>query len=71
MGPRLPAPRGATGAARDTVVPSERSRRLHEAWGGPKRWVEIAEAGHEDLSWQREFWGPIRAFLDTARAHPR
>jgi hypothetical protein len=28
----------------------------------------IAEAGHEDLGWQREFWGPIRAFLDTARA---
>jgi hypothetical protein len=27
----------------------------------------IAEAGHEDLGWQREFWGPIRAFLDTAR----
>jgi len=24
--------------------------------------------GHEDLGWQREFWGPIRAFLDTARA---
>lgn len=53
---------------RDTVIPLERSRRLHDAWGGPKRWVLIADAGHDDLGRQREFWKPIRAFLDTARA---
>jgi len=65
--PGIKAPLLAITGARDTVVPPERSRRLHEAWGGPKRWVVIAEAGHEDLGWQHEFWGPIRAFLDTAR----
>ena len=66
--PGIKAPLLAITSARDSVIPPERSRRLHEAWGGPKRWVVIAEAGHEDLGWQREFWGPIRAFLDTARA---
>jgi pimeloyl-ACP methyl ester carboxylesterase len=65
--PGIKAPLLAIAGERDTVVPPERSRRLHDAWGGPKRWVVIAEAGHDDLGLQREFWGPIRAFLDTAR----
>jgi len=66
--PAIKAPLLAIAGERDTVVPPERSQRLHDAWGGPKHWVLIAEAGHDDLGRQREFWKPIRAFLDTARA---
>jgi uncharacterized protein len=66
--PGIKAPLLAIAGERDTVVPPERSQRLHDAWGGPKHWVLIAEAGHDDLGRQREFWKPIRAFLDTARA---
>jgi pimeloyl-ACP methyl ester carboxylesterase len=66
--PGIKAPLLAIAGDRDRVIPLERSRRLHDAWGGPKRWVLIADAGHDDLGRQREFWKPIRAFLDTARA---
>jgi pimeloyl-ACP methyl ester carboxylesterase len=66
--PGIKAPLLAIAAERDTIIPPERSRRLHAAWGGPKRWVLIADAGHNDLGRPRAFWEPIRAFLETARA---
>mgnify|MGYP003465471830 CR=1 FL=1 len=37
--------------------------RLFDAWGGPKRWISIPGAGHNDLGAQREFWAPISQFL--------
>jgi hypothetical protein len=66
--PSIEAPLLAIAGERDTVVPPERSRRLHDTWGGPKRWVLIAAAGHDDLGREREFWAAIRGFLDAARA---
>ena len=53
--------------ARDSIVPPENSRRLHDAWGGPKRWVEIPAADHNDLGPQPAFWESIRGFLAQAR----
>jgi pimeloyl-ACP methyl ester carboxylesterase len=53
---------------RDSIIPPEHSRRLYDAWGGAKRWVEIASADHNDLGGQDEFWRPLREFLAQARA---
>jgi pimeloyl-ACP methyl ester carboxylesterase len=64
--PGIRAPLLAIAGDRDAVVPPERSRRLFDAWGGPKRWVVIPGANHDDLGRQRPFWEPIRAFLDAA-----
>jgi pimeloyl-ACP methyl ester carboxylesterase len=62
------APLLAIAGERGAIIPPERSRRLRAAWGGPKRWVLIADAGHHDVGRQRAFREPIRVFLDTARA---
>ena len=64
--PGIKVPLLAIAGDRDAVVPIERSRRLFEAWGGPKRWVVIPGANHDDLGGQRPFWEAIRAFLDAA-----
>ena len=66
--PGIKTPLLAIAGERDEIIPSASSRRLYEAWGGPKNWVVIPEANHNDLGRQRAFWAPIRAFLDAARA---
>ena len=66
--PGIRAPLLAIAGAHDAVIPLGHSRRLYDAWGGPKRWVVIPGVDHEDLGRQRAFWEPIRAFLDAARA---
>jgi pimeloyl-ACP methyl ester carboxylesterase len=61
--PGVSVPLVAIVGERDGIIPPEHSRRLFEAWGGPKRWALIPGAGHNDLGPQREFWQPIREFL--------
>ena len=61
--PALRVPMLAVVAGGDEVVPVERSKRLHDAWGGPKRWLELPGAGHNDLQDHAPFWRGIDAFL--------
>jgi pimeloyl-ACP methyl ester carboxylesterase len=63
LAPRLAMPMLAVVAPRDEVIPVERSRALVDAWGGPKRVVEIARAGHNDLQADPAYWREIGAFL--------
>jgi uncharacterized protein len=64
--PEIRTPLLAIAGERDAVIPPDFSRRLFDAWGGPKRWVLIPGANHDDLGQGRPFWEPIRAFLDAA-----
>ena len=57
-------------AARDEVIPVERSRKLVEVWGGPKRTVTVAGAGHNDLQADSAYWREIGAFLAADRPSP-
>lgn len=50
-------------AERDSIIPAEHARRLHAAWQGDKRLVSIANAGHNDVSANPEFWREIGDFL--------
>lgn len=50
-------------AGRDEVIPVVHSKRLFEAWAGPKRWVELPGAGHNSTDGAPEFWDAIRSFL--------
>lgn len=50
-------------AERDEVIPIVHSRRLYDAWAGPKRWVELAGAGHNSTDVAPAFWEAIRLFL--------
>jgi pimeloyl-ACP methyl ester carboxylesterase len=63
LAPGVRVPMLAVVADDDEVIPVERSRSLHDAWGGPKRWLEIARARHNDLQADPAFWREIGAFL--------
>jgi hypothetical protein len=65
---RTRAPLLAIVAEADGIIPPVRSRALYDAWPGPKRWVEVAHAGHNDLGDTPAMWEAIRAFLDGARS---
>jgi len=51
-------------AGNDAVIPPSHSRRLFEAWGGSdKRWIEVRDAGHDDVSGEPRYWEEIASFL--------
>ena len=51
-------------APNDGVIPPTNSRRLFDAWGGSdKRWTEVREAGHDDISGEPRYWEEIATFL--------
>ena len=66
--PRLKAPLLCLIAERDEVIPAAHAERLFEAWGGAKRKVVLAEAGHNTTDAHPMFWPAIRAFLEQ-RVH--
>ena len=47
----------------DSIIPSERSRALFDAWAGPKTWQLVPRAGHNDLGNDAAFWESVAAFL--------
>lgn len=65
--PRITAPLLCLVAARDEVIPVVRSKRLYEAWAGPKRWVELQDAGHNSTDDVPAFWERIGEFLEKKK----
>ena len=65
LAPRISAPLLCIAAARDVVIPPAHARRLYEAWGGPKRLLELEGAGHNDTDGAPDFWRSIRAALTS------
>jgi len=61
--PSIAAPLLCLVAERDEVIPMAHSRRLFDAWQGPKRWVELRGAGHNGTDDVPAFWQAIREFL--------
>jgi hypothetical protein len=66
IAPSITTPMRMVLAGRDEVIAPERSRRLLEAWGGPKQAVTVAGAGHNDLQGYPAYWQAIREFLAAA-----
>lgn len=60
---RSRAPLLAIVAERDSIIPVERSRALHDAWAGPKRWQVVPRADHNTLGIDGGFWDGIGRFL--------
>ncbi len=63
LAPTIRAPLLAIAGGRDSIIPPVHSRRLFDAWGGPKRWVELPGADHNDIGTWPAFWPSIDAFL--------
>lgn len=61
--PKLSMPLLCIAAARDEVIPVAHARRLYDAWGGPKQWVELPGADHNSTDGIPAFWQSITAFL--------
>ena len=49
--------------ASDSIIPPERSHALYDAWAGPKTWVAIAGADHNDLGASDEYGQAVMRFL--------
>jgi pimeloyl-ACP methyl ester carboxylesterase len=47
----------------DSIIPPERSRALYDAWAGPRTWLAIPGAGHNDLGAHEIFWHGVAQFL--------
>jgi pimeloyl-ACP methyl ester carboxylesterase len=65
--PRIRAPLLAIAGGRDRIIPPAHSRKLVEVWGGPKRFVELGEADHNDISGAPKYWPAIDGFLREIR----
>ncbi len=65
--PRLALPLLVLHGERDEVVPIAQGRRVFEAAAGPKRFVAIPGAGHNDtyLAGGQPYWDALAAFLDS------
>jgi hypothetical protein len=50
-------------AESDTIIPPQRSRALYDAWAGPKTWLAVPGADHNDLGATVEFWQGVARFL--------
>jgi pimeloyl-ACP methyl ester carboxylesterase len=51
----------------DDIIPARLGRKLFSALPEPKRWVEVAHAGHNDLLARPEAWQAIAPFLASRR----
>jgi len=47
----------------DSIIPPQRSRALYDAWSGPKSWLAIPGADHNDLGTTEAYWQGIAKFL--------
>ena len=63
--PGIETPLLVVAGERDRLVPPAFSRRLHDAWAGPRRWTLIADADHNDIHARAGYWPAIRDFLAT------
>lgn len=61
--PRISTPLLVLVAARDQVIPIGHARALFAKWAGPKTWREFAQAGHNDLDADPEYWKAMASFL--------
>lgn len=61
--PRILAPVLMLAAQRDNVVPIGHARALFSKWAGPRTWREFANAGHNDLDADPDYWKEITSFL--------
>ena len=68
--PRIEAPLLVLAGGRDRLVPAASSQRLHDEWSGPKRWIFIPEADHNDIQAQPGYWPAIREFLASLAPAP-
>ena len=66
--PTIDAPLLALAGESDRIVPSLHSRRLHDAWRGPRRWVLLPGADHNGIHLHPGYRPAIQEFLGSLGA---
>ena len=70
LAPGIESPLLVLAGDRDTLIPPALSRRLHDAWAGPKRWELVPGADHNDISSHPRYWPAMREFLASLAPAP-
>lgn len=65
LAPKITVPLLCVVATRDEIIPAVHSKRLFDAWGGPKRWIGLDGAGHNSTDDNANYWSSIVAFLSA------
>jgi hypothetical protein len=63
LAPKIRVPLLCLVATRDEIIPAVHSKRLYDAWGGPKRWVGLEGAGHNSVDDATNYWPSIVEFV--------
>ncbi len=63
LAPGISAPLLVLAGARDDLIPPAHSRRLADAWAGPRHLEVLPDAGHNDMQVSPRYWSAIREFL--------
>ncbi len=61
--PELQIPSIVVAGAADSIIPAGESRALFEAMGGSASFIEIEDAGHNDIHMFDEYWDAVTRFL--------
>src|SRR5258708_6933677 len=62
LAPRISAPLLCLVATRDQIIPPAHAKKLYDAWGGPKQWVALEDAGHNTTDSHPFFWQNVERF---------
>jgi pimeloyl-ACP methyl ester carboxylesterase len=65
LAPAIRAPLLVVAAERDSIIPPEHARRLHDAWAGSRQWVLLKGSGHNDIDDYPEYWNSVAKFLSN------
>lgn len=65
LAPGISTPLLVLAGERDNLIPPAHSRRLADAWAGPRRFQLIPGAGHNDIHAAPGYWPAIREFLGS------
>ena len=63
LAPQRTMPLLVLAGERDTLIPPEHAKRLHDAWGGAKSWHLLDRADHNNISGHPQFVQVLRRFL--------
>jgi pimeloyl-ACP methyl ester carboxylesterase len=63
LAPKMKTPLLCIVASHDEIIPAEHAKRLYDAWGGPKQWVDLEGAGHNSTDNAANYWPSIARFL--------
>ena len=61
--PKIKAPLLCIVAGDDEIIPAVHAKRLYDAWGGDKRWLNLFGAGHNSTDHVADYWPSIVAFV--------